>query len=108
MLSIVVDEGYAYDYLAILLVKGDKRYHDLTYQNIQSQVGIDLHEKIIESKEFSNLVDANTQTFNAVQLARYWEISAKEVDNCNMTRYNCKIALQNKFFPNNKVLEIKT
>jgi hypothetical protein len=108
MISIIVDEGYAYDYLAILAVKGNKPYHDTTYEHIESQIGRELHKKITESREFHDLYDANVQTFNAVELARYWEISAKEVDSCNMTRYNCKVALQNKFFPDKKVVETKT
>jgi hypothetical protein len=108
MISIIVEEGYAYDYLAILLVKGNKQYYDTISKHIESQIGMELHEKITESKEFHNLFDANAKTFNAVEMARYGEISAKEVDNCNMTRYNCKVALQNKFFPDKKVVEIKT
>jgi len=108
MISIIVDEGYAYDYLAILLVKGDKTYYDTISEHIKSQVGTELHGKITESREFYNLFDANAKTFNAVEAARYAEISAKEVDNCNMTRYNCKVALQNKFFPDKKVVEKKT
>jgi hypothetical protein len=108
MISIIVDEGYAYDYLAILAVKGNKQYHDTTYEHIESQIGRELHKKIIESREFHDLYEANVQTFNAVELARYWEISAKEVDKRNMERYTCKVALQNKFFPNNKILETKT
>lgn len=108
MLSILVDEGYAYDYLSILLVKNDKKYYDIVSSNIEKEIGKDLHEKILNSKEFGDLYKANIKTFNAVEKARYSDISAKEVDDCNINRYKCKISLQNKFFPNNKILEIKT
>ena len=108
MISIIVDEGYAYDYLAILAVKRNKHYYDIISEHIESQIGIELHEKITESIEFYNLFDANVKTFHAVEMARYGKISAKEVDNYNMERYNCKVILQNKFFPSNKILETKT
>jgi len=54
------------------------------------------------------LVDVNLTTFEAVEKARYGEISAKEVDDLNMKRYHCKITLQNKFFPSTKVTEFKS
>jgi len=109
MISIIVDEGYAYDYLCILSVKGNNyEYHDNIYNIIKLQVGEDLHYKIMASDEYVNLWEANKKTFDAVERARYGEISAKEVDECNMERYRSKIALQNKFFPQKKVEEIKT
>ena len=44
------------------------------------------------------MVEVNKKTFNAVEKARYGDISAKEVDNCNMERYNAKKDFQNTFF----------
>lgn len=109
MISIFVDEAYAYDYLSILSVKGNAwEYHDKIYDMIASQVGDELHKKIIASEEYVNLMAANKNTFQAVEFARKGEISAKEVDKRNMERYTCKVALQNKFFPNNTILETKT
>jgi hypothetical protein len=109
MLNILVEEGYAYDYLAILMVKGNQQeLYNFTSGYIAAQVGREFHWEILTSKEFQELVDANKKTFDAVEAARYGEISAKEVDNCNMMRYNSKIALQSKFFPNKKIEEIKT
>lgn len=109
MVSILVDEAYAYDYLAILQIKGTSpNYHSTISNCLEAQVGGHLHFEILESEEFRNLLDANQKTFEAVELARYWEISAKEVDNCNMIRYNCKNALQQKFFPSKQIAETKT
>lgn len=109
MISIIVDEAYAYDYLCILSVKENNwEYHDSTYNIIKLQVGEKLHYEIIASEEYAKLWEANRKTFDAVEQARYHDISAKEVDECNMERYRCKIALQNKFFPQKKVEETKT
>ena len=53
------------------------------------------------------MIAINQKTFDAVEKARYGEISAKEVDSANMERYYAKVNLQNKFF-SNKVTEQKT
>lgn len=109
MISIIVDEGYAYDFLAILEIKGTTpNYHRTISAYIEAQVGRNLHLEILMSEEFEKLIDANEKTFNAVEMARYGDISAKEVDKCNIERYNCKVALQNRFFPNQKFVETKT
>jgi hypothetical protein len=115
MITILVDEGYAYDYLAILQVKNKKNNSQKTLdarslcnEHILDQVGDDKHIEILQSQEFKNLVDINSQTFDAVEKARYGQISAKEVDDLNMKRYHCKVALQNKFFPSIEITEIKS
>jgi hypothetical protein len=53
------------------------------------------------------MVAINQKTFDAVEKARYGEITAKEVDSVNMERYYAKVDLQNKYFLN-KVTEQKT
>lgn len=115
MITILVDEGYAYDYLAILSVKRKKLKTDKALETrdqcsefIMKQVGEDKHLDILFSQEFIDLFSVNSETFDAVEKARYGEISAKEVDDLNMKRYNCKIALQNKFFPQQKISELKS
>jgi hypothetical protein len=114
MINIPVDEGYAYDVLAIAEVKIIKNIANATENflslndSIERQVGKSLHFKIVNSDEYQALLYSNAETFNAVEKARYGEISAKEVDNLNLKRYNCKVNLQNKFFPNSKVLEKKS
>ena len=114
MINILVDEGYAYDFLAILDVKNTKNLKN-AYDNwrlcqnvLEYQVGKELHQKILSSQEYKNLYTVNEETFDAVEKARYGTITAKEVDNLNMKRYYCKLDLQNKFFPSTKASESKT
>ena len=113
MITIKVDEGYAYDYLAILDIKrqkgvsGSEKNFKISFSHIESQIGVDLHHQIYHSDEYLKLTNVNSETFDAVEKARYGSISAKEVDELNMKRYYCKIALQNRFF-SSEVLEQKT
>lgn len=115
MIKILVDEGYAYDYLAILAVKAKKINTNKTLDTknqcnefLMNQVGEDKHLDILKSKAFTDLFNINSETFDAVEKARYGKISAKEVDDLNMKRYHCKVALQNKFFPNIQTTEFKS
>lgn len=115
MIAIWVDEGYAYDYLAILYVKFLKFNNEKTLKAkkecsafLYKQLGEDKHLDILTSDEFQKLISVNSDTFDAVEKARYGEISAKEVDNLNMKRYYCKLALQNKFFPSSELNEVKS
>lgn len=113
MININVDEAYAYDFLAILDVKRRKKLKDAekAFQEccfyIQCQIGHQLHNSIMNSDEYKNLLVANLETFEGVEKARYGIISAKELDNCNMQRYNFKKQLQKKFFSSD-VSEQKT
>ena len=107
MLSLIVDEGYAYDYLAILKIKKSDNFNECS-NHIESQIGKDKHEHILQSNEFKSLLNINQKTFDAVEKARYGYISAKEVDSCNMERYKCKVNLHNKFFSESVIIENKT
>jgi len=112
MISLLVDECYAFDYLSILEVKKDKNpQHEPAWEEcrvfLKNQLPEDF-DQVINSEEYKNLYDANLKTFDAVAKARSEEpITAKEVDNCNMLRYNCKVALQSKFFSNSSIREVK-
>lgn len=115
MISILVDESYAYDYLSILTVKSKKlktnkalETRDKCNEFIMEQVGDDKHLEILSSNEFISLFNANSETFDGVEKARYGQISAKELDDLNMKRYNCKVLLQNKFFPQQTISELKS
>lgn len=113
MLNLKVDEAYAFDYLSILEIKKDKiktsfeNWSDC-FNDLKNQVGHISFNEIIQSDEYKSMIDANLNTFNAVEKARYGEISAKEVDDLNMKRYEAKVRLQNKFFPTKKITEIKS
>lgn len=108
MLSLIVDEGYAYDYLAILIVKKAEEAYALTSLYLEAQVGKDLHNEIIDSKEFKELIAANIMTFNAVEKAKTDEMTASEVQGCNYLRFKSKTELHKKYFPEKKVTEVKT
>lgn len=112
MINLSVDEAYAFDYLAILEIKKDLNPSTqnswlLCTNFLKDQLG-DLLETIILSSEYQNLLSINQDVFNAVDSARYGQISAKEVDNKNMQRYYAKKALQEKFFPTKLLTEYKT
>lgn len=112
MIKIPVDEGYAYDYLAILEVKlvrleKGKDYYSVFFDELAHQVGKEKNATIIQSPEYQACVAANLKTFDVVELARYGTVTAKEVDDCNMERYNAKVALQKKFF-NSNIVEVKS
>lgn len=113
MILLPVDEGYAYDVLAICKVKcikelaNSEKNYLIIYEELKKQVGA-IHEDILNSNEYLDLINANLKTFDAVEKARYGTISAKEVDDLNMERFYCKKKLQTKFFPDLEYLEIKS
>ena len=108
MVSLIVDEGYAYDYLAILLVKKNEDAYSFTSNYLEAQVGKDIHYQILLSKEFNNLLQANISTFNAVEMAKTNQMTAKEVQECNFERFKAKTELHKKYFPEKKITEVKT
>lgn len=112
MINLPVDEGYAYDYLAILEVKlrnGVGKIGDvlLCASQIRDQVGQDLHTKIIESDYFKDCLRVNQLTFDAVDGAKQDTVKASVVHNLNYERYLAKTRLQNEFFPSSIITEKK-
>jgi hypothetical protein len=112
MISISVDEAYAFDYLSILFIKkninSDCYDHWVDcYSYIENQLGKNKMIEIVNSIEYIDLIKANQLTFDAVEKARYGSITAKEVDQANLLRHKRKTELQNKFF-NQKLMEYKT
>lgn len=112
MINICVDEAYAFDYLSILEIKKNRSeqamqsWHNC-FNYLKAQLPSNLFTLVINSSEYRNMVLINQKTFDAVEKARYGNITAKEVDDANMERHHTKIALQNKFFVN-KITEHKT
>jgi hypothetical protein len=110
MVNLKVDEAYAFDYLSILYIKRTRSQecHQI-WQDCYNYLSAQLTNflEIINSQEYLNLLDANKITFEAVEKARYDNISAKTVDEANMLRHKTKIELQKKFF-NNNLKEFKT
>jgi hypothetical protein len=106
MIYLLVDEAYAFDYLSILEVKhkADQSVSkEQTYTEckkiLQKQI-IDF-DKIYSSSEYYDLLVANQLTFNLIDKLRLGEqITAKEIDDVNISRFLKKQILQNKFFNN--------
>ncbi len=106
MINLCVDEAYAFDYLSILQIKNGrseqaKQAWQNCYNYLRAQMPNDLFDQIINSQEYENMLFVNRKTFDAVELARYGNITAKEVDNANMERHQAKVILQKRFFLTN-------
>lgn len=106
MIDLLVDEGYAFDYLSILEVKN--RLHpsetkQQTYLECFNYLKNQLNnfDIIYNSIEYKNLLQSNTYTFDLIDKLRNGDIiTAKDIDDANMERFYRKQALQNKFFSN--------
>jgi len=111
MVNLLVDEAFAFDYIAILKLKADKGYIkkeeiDQNFNHLKEQLGEDLFNIIIDSEEFKKLYDANSVTFDAVDAAKEDKLLASEVDKTNYFRMLAKKELQNNFF-NTELQEVK-
>lgn len=111
MISLNVDEAYAFDYLSILEVKKKKNPLAITdwskcYVNLQTQFDSEKWFLMINSQEYSNMIKANELTFDAVDKAKNNEVTAQHVDYCNYQRHTAKQNFQKKFF-NTNLSELK-
>jgi len=111
MITLLVDEAYAFDYLAILLLKVSKgfmKHEDIQVclEFIRAQVGKEIFDNIMLSSQFDKLYNANEVTFNAVDAAKEDKMLASEVDKTNYHRMLAKKELQKHFFGNN-IQEVK-
>jgi len=115
MVTIEIDEGYAFDFLSIIAVKqikklgGADQQYDLYSKSIKNQLGDNLFDKIIKSLEYDSLVKSNTIIYDTLEEIRLdsSKIPAKVIDNLNTDRYNAKILLQQNFF-NINMTELKS
>lgn len=105
MVMLPVDEAYALDYYAILLVK---RKHGLPVGTAIRETGkalakqIDVWDEVLFSEEFQSLVEANQHTFDAVAECR--ESAAQRA---NRGRFEAKARLQSRFWPERPLTERK-
>jgi hypothetical protein len=104
MISLLVDEGYAFDYLSILEVK-NKLHPSVTKQETYLECfnylknQLDNFDNIYNSTEYKDLLQSNIYTFNLIDKLRNGElVTAKEIDDANMERFHKKKSLQNTFF----------
>lgn len=112
MIKLLVDEAYAFDYLAILYHKKDfSKINYEKYQNCESflkdQFDTNEWERITHSNEFQELILINKELFHYVNLAKTNLIPAKQLDDKNMERFYCKQNFQKNLFPEKPFGEIK-
>lgn len=103
MISLNVDEAYAFDYLSILEVKKQKSFSAVEAWSkccvhLQTQFDSEKWFSIINSEEYENMIKANELTFIAVDKAKNNEVTAQHVDYCNYQRHVAKQNFQKKFF----------
>ena len=120
MVKISVDEGYAFDILSIFEVKINNcddpkkieisgKAFELLRQELEAQLGSAKLLQIMNSVEYHELYNENKKTFLLVDKIRASnEVSlGKDIDKNNLSRFECKRKLQNKFF-DSQMLETKT
>lgn len=120
MVTISVDEGYAFDILSIFQVKmhnctdpvkneTSKRGFSILYEELKVQLGQEKLSEIINSKEYDELYTENYTTFVLVDAIRASNENSigKNIDLNNLRRFECKRKLQSKFF-NTNMVETKT
>jgi len=103
MIKINVDEGYAFDFLAILNVKSKRNKDILTPHNecrdfLISQIGDELFLEIESSEEYKSLLDINELIFETIDKLKKGDVEAAYVDNLNYERFIHKKKIQDKFF----------
>jgi hypothetical protein len=119
-----LDAAVWFDMLSILEIKTDvllskdkergaksNEALDSMMANLIVQLSFEKFAEIVSSDEYEALYEANLKVFKAVDLAeditKVNEISAYEVAQLNLLRYECKKKLQEKFF-DSEVSELKT
>jgi hypothetical protein len=120
MVTISVDEGYAFDILSIFEVKiaqcvdpskkqRSEHGYNVLYTELVQQIGIDRVHEILNSTEYYQLLNENEKTFQLVDIIRVSNETSigKNIDQTNLSRFEAKCKLQSKFF-NTSMVETKT
>ncbi len=112
--TLSVSWGYAWDYLSILEVKNNKTQitqainnYIACYSEIEAQIGTKRMVEAKASEEYAYLYTVNRELFELVDAVKKNPCLGKELDDKVYERYKAKMALQNKFFPDSKLSEIK-
>lgn len=111
MILLPCDEGFAFDYLAILYVKRDNGLAvDFEISRVEEHLLAQLPEMkiVLPSEEFIALVKANQCTFEAIEKAHRNALSARDVQLTNKDRCQAKRRLQARFWPDRPIEEKKT
>lgn len=111
MIQLPVSEAVAFDFYAIAFIKYERGFGfdevERIRESISTQISIPFFD-IIGSVEFRNLWRSNSTVFDLVEKARLDHCKASDVDKANHQRFLAKKALQEKFWPNNDLMEKKT
>lgn len=117
MIKISHDYGYAYDLLAISQIKMDKNpnnskacenFNSLS-KEIEDQVGVDLHYKILKSKEYQRVYFVNEEIYLKIDYLKLYGEKLGDaifIDSKNYERWAAKSDLQKIWF-NQSVKEQK-
>lgn len=105
MICLPIDEGLAFDMLAIRQVKvtmcpsfeGEEGVKSLK-DEILRQIDSSLFYSVLGSVEYKNLYQSNLDVFSAVEYSKNGTISAVEVDYLNWVRWVHKKNLHQRFF----------
>lgn len=107
MITIPVDEAYAFDYLSILMVKGQYGQYGECLDHLKSQLG-NICLMVVKSPEYERILSVNSRIFQEVECMRSgYHISPETLDRLNLDRWKAKEILQSKFF-DNRLTETKT
>lgn len=104
MIKVTVDEAAAFDMLSILEIKGYKsdpslQQYEKALDDLINQLGYFKVLDVIRSNEYKELVKANRQVFDYVDVMSSGDcICGLVVHEANMQRYALKKQLQAKFF----------
>lgn len=117
MINISVDESFGYDLLSIAHVKMGKCDSEATRMNhrriageLLSQIEFNTHAKVLNSQEYAELKRANLalfEIFDEMKRPDKTECFDLKADRLNYRRFECKKALQAKFFPASALTEVK-
>jgi hypothetical protein len=114
MVTIEVDEAFAFDFLSIAAVKEKKKLNGAKeqlafyYDSLEFQLGIKFHD-IIKSEEYKELIRLNEEIYDKLEIIRknHNLILASVIDELNSERYEIKKKLQFKYF-NEDIKEVKS
>ena len=114
MINLIVDEAYAFDYLSVLEIKKnnslkDHQYYSMIFDHVRLEVGNETFDRIIASKIYHEMIDANKKIYDLIDDIRIKKINmdAKIVDDANNQRFFLKRKLQQTYFAN-ELTELKT
>ncbi len=113
MITISVDEAYAFDFLSILEVKrvylpNTNSLYELYCREIKAQTEETLFSTILASEDYKELVCINRKIYDNLELLRAGkDVAASIIDNLNSDRYRLKTSIQLTYF-NSNVSETKS